>query len=373
MKLAFVYLGGRLARLASGADVPTDFFLGARELQQRGHQVTLHEARDSEKPGMLEIAFRLLVRQAFLPPKTYIGLFAGLRGLAHQLRDREVVVGTSSGIAFVLTFWKWWDRLPFEVVGIHNGILHFRLSILNRWTAVFLLRRMFTQLYARPEMEAMQRRFHVPAARIEANPFGVDVSFWSPGGERATPAFVLAVGSDPQRDWETLMEAARGATWRLVLITRQPLPSSLPPTVEHRRGSYAAPDLSDAALRDAYRAATCVVIPLKPGIQPSGQSVTLQAMACGTPVVLTQTEGLWDADGLKAGERVRLVPPGDPVALRRAIDAVLTDPTERERLAHRGRPYVLAQGNSTAFADRVEKLCVRVVGKRAVGADGENG
>ena len=36
------------------------------------------------------------------------------------------------------------------------------------------------------------------------------------------------------------------------------------------------------------------IIPLKNSIQPSGQSVALQSMACGTPVVITETFGFWD-------------------------------------------------------------------------------
>ena len=32
---------------------------------------------------------------------------------------------------------------------------------------------------------------------------------------------------------------------------------------------------------------------LKNVFQPSGYSVTLQAMACGKPVILTKTRGLW--------------------------------------------------------------------------------
>ena len=36
------------------------------------------------------------------------------------------------------------------------------------------------------------------------------------------------------------------------------------------------------------------IIPLKNSLQPSGQSVALQSIACGTPVLITKTEGFWD-------------------------------------------------------------------------------
>ena len=49
-------------------------------------------------------------------------------------------------------------------------------------------------------------------ARLSVNQFGVDPQFWSPAGERED--YVLAIGNDPRRDYQTLLAAApeiRGA------------------------------------------------------------------------------------------------------------------------------------------------------------------
>ena len=51
-------------------------------------------------------------------------------------------------------------------------------------------------------------------------------------------------------------------------------------------------------IRELYQDAFAI-IPLKDVFQPSGYSVTLQAMACGKPVVLTKTKGLWAPKYLK--------------------------------------------------------------------------
>ena len=39
-----------------------------------------------------------------------------------------------------------------------------------------------------------------------------------------------------------------------------------------------------------------VILPLKDSTQPSGQSVTLQAMSMGVPVIISLTTGFWDKD-----------------------------------------------------------------------------
>ena len=55
--------------------------------------------------------------------------------------------------------------------------------------------------------------------------------------------------------------------------------------------------MTDAGdLRRLYNSAAAVIAPLKDVHQPSGYSVTLQAMSCGKPVILSNIKGLWDRE-----------------------------------------------------------------------------
>jgi glycosyltransferase involved in cell wall biosynthesis len=74
--------------------------------------------------------------------------------------------------------------------------------------------------------------------------------------------------------------------------------------------------------------------------------VVQEAMAAGTPVVVTDVGGLHD---LVAGTGL-LVPPGDPEALAKATDRVLADPGLRDELAVSGRKAAtgLPDGSDTA-------------------------
>ena len=71
-----------------------------------------------------------------------------------------------------------------------------------------------------PGLEALDQRL---AGRVHVNRFGVDTSFWAPGG---TPAGgVLAIGNDGHRDWETLVEAATSIDAEITVLTRHAAPA----------------------------------------------------------------------------------------------------------------------------------------------------
>jgi glycosyltransferase involved in cell wall biosynthesis len=95
----------------------------------------------------------------------------------------------------------------------------------------------------------------------------------------------------------------------------------LPTNVHWRRGDWKENAVSDEGLRELYQTAACVVIPLKESLQPSGQSVAMQAMMCGAPVVITKTVGWWGSDVIRDGKEVALVSPDNAKELAKAIQS----------------------------------------------------
>lgn len=63
----------------------------------------------------------------------------------------------------------------------------------------------------------------------------------------------------------------------------------------------------------------------------------LEASACGTPTIASDSPGLRDA--VVAGETGILVPHGDVAALSEAISRMLTNPGERERMGRAARVF----------------------------------
>lgn len=135
--------------------------------------------------------------------------------------------------------------------------------------------------------------FHdfLPADRVFTVPHGVDTDFWCPDpkGEKPSEPYFINVGWW-QRDIEMLSAVIRRTherdpSVRFKIVTFENL-------FEHYEGlpnTELLSGISDEELRDAYRGARGILIPLK---AVTANNAVLEAMACGTAVVATDNGGL---------------------------------------------------------------------------------
>ncbi len=357
MKIAFVHFPGRLSRLASAraGTAPTEFLFGAIELERAGHEVEHYEV-DPDAP-VSRVTRRLVDANAgrgHLPPHIGGAVLAGTRGLLPALRGADVVVATTTATAMALAAWSRAGRLNRPLVGIVSGLLNRPWRRTRRLTTLPLLRRMHAVLYGPGELDGLgslglDDRVHVV-------PFGVDAGFWRPG-DVPQPRGVVAIGNDGHRDWETLVAAAPSIPAPIRILTRHSPPATLPPNVTWERADWYTQVLSDEEVRDLYRQAAVVVVPTKDVPQPSGQSVTLQAMACARPVVLSRTRGLWAPETLRDGENIVLAPPGDPRALAHSARLLLDHQARASAIGRSARETVLHDASVDAYAERLLGVC----------------
>ncbi len=365
LRLAFLYMKGRAARLPEverGAS-PTEFFYGAIELAREGHEITHFEIDPDFPIGWSERILGRLWPSSGWPVKMEPATVTQVFRFAEKLNRADCLVATGGNIAFALAALARIGVIRKPVIGIQCGVLHFHHNAARRWASAALLRRMHTLLFGEAELAPMRRFFGLPADAISVNLFGVDTRFWRPD-PAVERDLVLAIGNDSRRDFGTLLAAAPDIPAPIHIVTRLPLPAALPANVTHHRGSWHGTELSDERIRALYQRARAVVVPLHPSNQPSGQSVTLQAMACGCPVVLTETEGLWSRGQMVDGENVLFVPPGDSVQLAARVRQTLDDSHLAERLGRAGREMTEHAGNIDSFAAGMGRCCARLAAAR---------
>lgn len=147
--------------------------------------------------------------------------------------------------------------------------------------------------------------------------------------EPEEPPHVLYVGRlSEEKGVRVLAEAAGGLP--LVVVGDGPLRDLLPQAV-----GFVPP----AELGPWYERASVVVVP---SLREGYGMVAREAMAHGRPVVASAVGGLPDA--VEDGVTGLLVPPGDPTALRAALDRLLGDVPLRARLGSAARERAAALG-----------------------------
>ena len=183
-------------------------------------------------------------------------------------------------------------------------------------------------------------------ADVRVIPSGVSIP--EAVGEPDEPPHALYVGRlSEEKGVRELAEAARGLP--LVVVGDGPLRSLFPQAVgfvpPHELGPW-------------YDRTAVVVVPSR---REGYGMVAREAMAHGRPVVATAVGGLVDA--VEHGVTGLLVPPGDPDALRSAIEELLRDLTRRVALGDAARrrakatmsPAVSAAALGGAFADALSR------------------
>lgn len=360
MRIAFLLLR-RLVRLEEmrAGRVPTEFAYGAVEMAARG-EVECIEIDPYAEHSWLDA----LPGAKSVLGKTEPRHFRVAARLCERLNGFDCVVSMCAKTASALGWFARRGRLRPPIVAIRCGVINERLNPLALRVQRALVHASHSILFGEGEYRPFLDEFKLRAEQVTVNQFGVDAEFWRPGGGRGD--FVLSVGNDPQRDFSTLLDAAGTIATPIRIITTRKLPEPLPPNVTVQRGALSSREFSDPELRDLYRQARCVVTPLRETFQPSGQSSTLQAMACGTPVVLTRTRGLWSSAMMRDGENVALCAPGDSAALGEKVRGLLADSARAERMGAAARATVEREANIGAFARRLEETCQLVVSRSRI-------
>jgi len=369
--LLFLYKAGRRGE-PSRPEGPDEFFYGASGLARRGYAVTaLDSAEAARLAGVPDDvtpagAVWCLARRplaALLPGfPTIVASHLSQPAVRARLAAADVVVATTTGLAYAAAELRARGGFAGRLIVIAMGIFADTQPQRQRLLFARLLRQATLLAISRAEADFLRAR--LPGhTDIHYIPFGIDATFWTPAAAGTPPAarpYVLAIGNDLQRDWATLVAAWTPEMPLLRIVTQLPLPP-LPANVEAIRGGWHEAALSDSQVRDLYRGAALVVLPIRQTIQPSGQSACLQAMACGKAVVLSDIDGLWDRTQMRDGHACWLVPPGDAAALGARVRAALADPDACAALGAGARGIV----ESHFTSDRMGEAFAAVLDRRA--------
>jgi starch synthase len=204
----------------------------------------------------------------------------------------------------------------------------------------------------------------VPAAKIVKIPYGVDLTRFQKVGEPAKDTFrVLFVGQVGLRKgipyllqaFERLKHPAK----ELVII------GAMQPEMRYYRGSIPAGvrflgSVPQAELKTWMSTAHVLVLP---SIEEGLAMVQAQAMACGCPVIATESTGAEDL--FTSGVEGLIVPSRDVDALTMAMQKLVDDETLRSTMAANSMSRVMKLGGWSEYGSAWVAVLEQVLGQKA--------
>lgn len=353
-RIAYLFKGGREARLSGSS--PTEFFYGLIQLQQAGYNVEVITDREFDldiPPGRFWRALNQLAYLTIGIPLWALALLA--RRTARERLDTydHLVVTTNTfglclGVLHRLKLIR--PNIFFIAMGLIERDTPHRVVGAYRW---ILRKGVVVRTLSETDAHVLSEKLGFLVSHI---PFGVDSSFWVPS-EAAVRAgeedYVISIGNDSHRDYRTLVNAWKPDYPLLRIVTGQDIVATAT-NIEILAGNWHKQILSDLQIRTLMQGARFVILPIKNTVQPSGQSVCLQAMACGKAVIITDFPGLWNRELLRNRETCIIAgSPGDLSSLQHAVECLLTDTPLATVIGTNARKIVESDLNVDRMAEAI--------------------
>lgn len=249
--------------------------------------------------------------------------------------DRRVDLAAARGLRRRFTLRRWY------------GFLRMQGRVARRMTHVLTV--------SRSSARDIATAFDVDPARINVIPLGVETDiFGLPATPRIAGRIVAMASADtPMKGIATLLEAfAKLRTERDVelLLISKPKPGGrterLLDSLSIRDSVRFVSGISDTELAQIVGSAEIACVP---SLYEGFSLPTVEAMSCGTPLVVSRAGAIPEvvgADGVCAD----LVTPGNVGELEKALELLLDDPERRTRMGEAGRRRALEEFSWSAVA-----------------------
>ncbi len=213
--------------------------------------------------------------------------------------------------------------------------------------------------------------YRVPAGRIHLCYNGIDLEYFTPGGEIRRPAEfpsdALVVGVAcalrPEKGLATLLDAFAKLSFpgkrKLLCVGSGPMLGSL--REQAKRLAIEGDVFFEPATADIAPWLRGIDIFVLPSLSEALSNSLMEAMACGCAVIASNTGG--NPELVEDGERGLLFPPNDAAALAAALDLLLADEPLRRRLGGSGARFLAGFSHMRAAA-RLAEIYRSLLGER---------
>ena len=251
-------------------------------------------------------------------------------------------------------------KINIFIMGLFNKRTNYKIKSIFRsmFIGLFVLSSTKLIFLSEGEFEYAVKKMPFWSKRFIFLPFAVDTDFWKFKKKEQITNKVLFIGNDGQRDYSFIIELAEALPkYKFTIVSGQILRDDLKSAnIELINGSWDNDNYSDDFIHDLYTEASVTIIPIKNSLQPSGQSVALQSMSSGTPVIITKTDGFWEPEVFRDSENIFFANKNSVTEWEEKINNVMDDSKLLNYVAKNARDTVVENNNLETFNRKLEEL-----------------
>lgn len=333
--ITYIFKSGRKRKIEDNTVEAKEFYYGLQFLDSLKYSIQIIEFEDNR--NILTPLFFLFDRfmNKIINLPFYTSKLMNINNIKKLIKTDHLVLISESTLcsAFPLLFLlKKICRIEVSlfVMGLYSKNLRFNKleSVHNLFIRIMVL--FVDNVFFLGEGELRKaKELHGNKRKLQHFPFPVDAKFWGLKKELdlSLNNQILFVGNDGNRDQALLLKIAELLPeFEFTIVSKLPLlTNSSLKNIRIVNGEWGSSSVTDQELKKLYSNSRITILPLKETSQPSGQSVALQSMAVGIPVLISYTEGFWDKQTFKNNEHIFLIKENTPEYWAKKIEEAYHD------------------------------------------------
>ena len=363
-KITYVFLQGRKQRLEKENNISKEFFYSYFYAKDNFENVEIVEMENYEKKFS---QFFLRKFDSFINKLTKLPIYTYAIFKKKNIKkfiDSDYIIFSNDRVAFsslpLILITK--KRNPnvsmsFFVMGLFRNEEKYQFQKYLRNTIVnYVFKKVDHVFFLGKEEYDLAKSIHMKYKdKFIFLPFSVDIDFWQSKSLKEKNEHILFIGNDGNRDYEfTLKLARKMKDYKFYFITQKITnKSDIPGNVTLLNGSWGTETFTDEEIRDIYNESRITILPIKNTNQPSGQSVTLQSMSMGTPVIISNIDGFWDKQSFINNEHIIFVDENTLDNWEKAIIDLFSNEKKLNFLARNGSTLIQENYNLNLFNEKV--------------------
>lgn len=363
-KVTYFYSGKRKNKVINQLVEAKELYYSYHKFCYENYDVEIVEF--SERKSLFRIVFYLydkLLNKFFSIPSYSHKVFSIEN--YRKIKNSDQIFLVNEGVAFsvlpMLFFLKKNNKTQINVfsMGLFSKKVNKKYLFMHNLFINFLIANVDNLLFlGKGEMEHAISKFSTND-KFKFISFSVDEEFWiSDKDYYPKNPELLFVGNDSNKDPDTVVRLAKMLPeFNITCVSKFPeLHSAKLDNLIVYDGQWNDSSISDKQLKKLYESSFLTIIPLFESFQPSGQSVAMQSMISGTPVVITNTEGFWDKDAFKDNEHIFFIESNDVDLWINKIKYLFNNQDIVKSVSDNGKNLILENYNLDIFHRRLKEL-----------------